>query len=59
MVKVGHLGVEQDGNPKEREGEHLDGSDLQHDPCRDDGSMGGGLIWNLGGGAQSPSGKGL
>ena len=51
-MKVGHLSVKQDGNPKEREREHRDWFDQQHDPCRGAGSMGGGLIWFLGGGAK-------
>ena len=57
MVKVGHLGVEQDGNPKEREGEYRDWFDQQHDPCRGAGSMGGGLIWILEGGRKAPLGR--
>ena len=54
---MGHLGVEQDGNPKERKGEHRDWFDQQHDPCRGTGSMGGGLIWILEGGRKASLGR--
>ena len=57
MVKVGHLGVEQDGYPEERKREYRDWLDQQHDPCRSAGSMGGGLIWILGGGRKAPLGR--
>ena len=42
-MKVGHLSVQQDGDPEKGKGEHRDWSKEQHGPCRDEGSMEGGF----------------
>ena len=54
---IGNLGVEEDSDPEEGQREHSDWRDEQHDPCRGAGSMGGGLIWILGGGRKAPLGR--
>ena len=61
MVKVGHLGVDQDHVPGEGNGEHKrdqgERPDEQHGQCRGAASMGGGFIWIIGEGRKVPLGR--